>query len=43
MSAPPKDKALPPIPWGADNLALTWGLIGLVEEPENRKVIVGKV
>jgi hypothetical protein len=42
MSAPPKDKALPPIPWGADNLALTWGLIGLVEEPENRKVIVGK-
>jgi hypothetical protein len=40
--APPKDKALPPIPWSADNLALTWCLIGLVEEPENRKVVVGK-
>jgi len=38
----PKDKALLPIPWSADNLTSTWSLIGLVEEPENRKVVVGK-
>ncbi|KAF8232658.1 hypothetical protein L208DRAFT_1270853 [Tricholoma matsutake] len=38
----PKDKALLPIPWSADNLALTWCLIGLVEEPKNRKFVVGK-
>ena len=35
-------KGLPSIPWAANDSALVWHLIGLVEESENRKVIVGK-
>jgi hypothetical protein len=33
---------IPTIPWSTNDHALTWSLIGLVEEPENRKVLVGK-
>lgn len=48
LLAPPRkqkkqDKpAIPTIQWSGDNYSLTWRLIGLVEEPENRKVLVGK-
>ena len=35
-------KSLPAIPWAANDSALVWSLIGLVEESENCKVIVGK-
>ena len=33
---------LPSIPWAANNNALVWRLIGLVEEPNNRKILIGK-
>lgn len=33
---------LPSIPWAADDYNLVWRLIGLVEQPNNRKVLIGK-
>ncbi|KAF8658174.1 hypothetical protein AX14_007753 [Amanita brunnescens Koide BX004] len=35
-------RGLPPVPWAANKSALVWRLIGLIEESENHKVIVGK-
>lgn len=40
--APQSQSAPPPIQWAHNNNALTWHLIGLVEESENQKVLVGK-
>jgi len=44
MSATPKTSAsqLPSIPWAANDNVLTWKLIGLVEEPNNRKILIGR-
>jgi hypothetical protein len=38
----PEKATIPTLPWAADDYALTWRLIGLVEEDENRKVLIGK-
>jgi hypothetical protein len=38
----PEKAIIPTLPWAADDCALTWRLIGLVEEDEDRKVLIGK-
>jgi hypothetical protein len=43
MSTQSHDKAaMAPVPWSSNQHSLVWRLIGLVEEPENHKVLVGK-
>jgi hypothetical protein len=41
-AAPTQQSQLPSIAWAANNNALVWKLIGLVEEPSNRKVLIGR-